>query len=217
MVIFLDEERAYLAWVTHHRDGYVLDWLRKPTRKRPMLHRATCASVRNVKGKKSHWTTGRRLKACSLDLEPLFVWAQSEFGSEPVLCDDCTPVNAMPQEPASSESRHDHLTRLSEEILRYVIDVTVIHLDRQDTSFCLSVGDVADYLEKSPAQITQSLLRLVEDGYLRVDASAEAGVGLPREQRLYATAQSMKQLPAFARVSNRKIEAELNRLVQDSK
>ena len=32
MILFLDEDRAYLPWVTRHRNGFVLDCHRKPTK-----------------------------------------------------------------------------------------------------------------------------------------------------------------------------------------
>jgi len=30
MILFLDEDRAYLSWVAHHRQGFILDGKRKP-------------------------------------------------------------------------------------------------------------------------------------------------------------------------------------------
>ena len=88
MIIFLDEEGAYHSWVTHHRPGYVLDWLRKPTKKRPVMHRATCELVRRSKTKRTHWTTGRHLKACALDAEELSAWAAAE-GGDVEYCQTC--------------------------------------------------------------------------------------------------------------------------------
>ena len=59
MIIFLNEEGSYLSWVVHHPTGFVLDWLRKPTRKQPVIHRAKCSAIRRSKSKRTHWTTGR--------------------------------------------------------------------------------------------------------------------------------------------------------------
>jgi hypothetical protein len=40
MLIFLNEDRAYQNWVTHHRLGFVLDGRRQPRGRGLTLHRA---------------------------------------------------------------------------------------------------------------------------------------------------------------------------------
>src|SRR5438132_13359399 len=75
MILFINEDRAYLNWVTHHRSGFVLDCRRKPGSRVAMLHRATCPDVKRSSGKKTHFTTGPHMKACSLDAEELRTWA----------------------------------------------------------------------------------------------------------------------------------------------
>ncbi len=78
MILFLDEDRAYLSWVTHHRNGFVLDCHRKPNKHHLMLHRAICPDIKRSATKTTHWTTGHHMKACSLNL--LFAGS----GPEPV-------------------------------------------------------------------------------------------------------------------------------------
>lgn len=66
MILFLDEDLAYLHWVTHHRTGFVLDCLRHSTKAQMVLHRATCPQIKRSESKRTHWTTGKRQKGCSL-------------------------------------------------------------------------------------------------------------------------------------------------------
>lgn len=213
MLIFLDEERAYLSWVSHHHDGFVLDWLRKPTRKRPTLHRATCPEIRRSKSKRTHWTTGRHLKACSLDLEELTDWARAESGAEPVPCGACAPDHAASSEELAAAGSEDaHLTRLGEDIVDYVLEAAVIHLDLEDDGYSLTVGDVADYVDKTPGQVTPALLRLVTDGYLRVEGEVPPGATLESARRVYPTEKALRTLPAFEKLSKRRIRGELKRL-----
>ena len=65
MILFLDEDRAYLHWVLHHRTGFVLDCLRHPRKTHLVLHRATCPLVKQAAAKRTHWTTGRHMKGCA--------------------------------------------------------------------------------------------------------------------------------------------------------
>lgn len=204
MIIYLDEDNSYLSWVVHHRDGFVLDWLRKPTRQRPTLHRATCKRIRVAKSKKTHWTSGRRLKACSLVLEELVDWAQRESGHEPGFCEDCTPRQKRLKESAD----HGHITRLGREVLDHVVEAAVIHLDNDDADYDLTVQNVAEGLGKTTGQIAGALRRLVQDGYLRLDnAGAEADPHPNR--RVYPESKALRMLPAFKKLPAKDVEREL--------
>src|SRR5690242_80541 len=107
MILFLDEERGYLSWVTHHRQGFVLDSPRKATGKHVTVHRATCELIKRSESKRTHWTTGSRMKGCSLDLNELQMWAQTQTGSMAALCSICTPDGKR-----SESDAEPHLTRL---------------------------------------------------------------------------------------------------------
>ena len=188
MVIFVNEERAYLSWVTHHRHGFVLDMLKPPTRKRPVLHRAICAEIRKSKAKKTHWTTGRHVKACALAKEELLDWTDTE----PVLCEACQPNEAIEQPR--------HLTKVGKDIVDYVVEAAVISLD-QGAEYDASLADIAAYLNKTPAQIANIITQLVHDGYLRTESS-----------HVYPTADALRTLPAFEQLPIREVEAELQQL-----
>ena len=141
MIIYIDEDRSYLSWVFHHRDGFVIDWLRQPTRRKPVLHRATCPQIRKSPTKKTHWTTGRHIKACSLDRNQLETWAQQEAGHAVVPCQHC-----LSKEDATAPSPEPvHITRLGRELLDCLLETAVVHLDNQELDYRFSVGDMADY------------------------------------------------------------------------
>ena len=161
MVIFLlGEDRAYLSWLAHHRNGFVIDWLRKPTRKKPKVHRASCAEIKSSPTQKTHWTTGRQLKVCSLDMDELLEWAREGSGGHVEHCEIC-----QPSDPASASSSPDrHLTKLGKEIVDYIVEAAVIHLDRNDQDYNVTLSDVAKSIHKTPRQVSQSLTRLAEDG-----------------------------------------------------
>ena len=63
----MDEERAYRYWITHHRHGFVLEGRHRPKFGHFMLHRATCAELKSPHAKRTHETTGGRMKACATD------------------------------------------------------------------------------------------------------------------------------------------------------
>jgi hypothetical protein len=207
MLIFVNEDRAYLSWLAHHRHGYVLDMLRKPTRKQPVIHRATCGEIKPAKTKKTHCTTGRHLKACSLDVEELLSWAQTECETAPVDCEHCSPTD----ESAALAAAHEkHLTPLGKDIIDYIVGTAVVCLD-SGGKYHVSVGDVAGYLDKTPAQITSALLRLVEDDFLRIEGTLDVDA-LPSQQRVFPTAAALRTLPAFEQMSEARLRAEMEQL-----
>ena len=212
MVIFLlGEDRAYLSWLAHHRNGFVLDWLRKPTRKKPKVHRASCAEIRSSKAKHAHWTTGRHLKACSLGLDDLFAWACDESGGDPECCEVCHPT----VRDASPPSGERHLTKLGKEIVDYVVEAAVIHLDRHDMGYHLSVGDVAQYLDKTPRQVSSGLIRLADDGFLRLSDYPGKDKTLADDCRVLPTSDALRMLPAFSKMSQHAIDVELDSLSEE--
>ncbi len=209
MIIFLlGEDRAYLSWLAHHRNGFVVDWLRKPTGKRPMLHRATCATIRSSPAKNTHWTTGRHVKVCALGLDELVQWARDESGAAPDPCEVCQPTD----DEASAPVGDRHLTKLGKEIVEYVVEAAVIHLDGHDQDYRLTVGDIARYLDKTAKQVTSGLTRLADDGYIRLSGKPERDGGLPDDCRVLPTSDALRTLPAFTAMPRPAIEAELEGL-----
>jgi hypothetical protein len=211
VIFLLDEDRVYLSWLAHHRNGFVLDWLRKPTKKTPMIHRAACAEIKTAKTKNTHWTTGRHVKVCSLDRDELVSWAKDESDGNPDDCELCKPADDTAAVTSASDR---HLTKLGEEIIDYIVEAAVIHLDRQDSGYELTVGDVAQCLDKTPGQIPPALHRLAEDGYVRLNRAAEIGTSLPDRCEVFPTADAMRLLPAFEKMSQRQVQAELENLTE---
>lgn len=107
------------------------------------------------------------------------------------------------------------MTRLGKEIVDAVVEAAVIHLDRQESGYTLTVGDVARTFDKTPGQITSPLLRLIEDGYLRVQGEVAAGKPLPANRQIYPTEDALRTLPAFETMPQRKIKAELDTLADE--
>ena len=211
MIVFLDEERAYLYWVAHHRTGFVLDGLRQPAKRGAVLHRATCPDIKTSAGKRTHWTTGRHLKACSLDARELTNWAAAEGRAEPTHCETCWAAT----EP-SAASHPERLSRLESEVLTLVLEVASLHLDDRDGSYRLTVGKTAQCLAKTPGQLAAALGRLVDAGFLKLACKTKPGEPAPDNSRLLPTIAAMKTLPAYQDSRDVEIEAELALLADES-
>lgn len=204
MILFLDEDRAYLHWVTHHRTGFVLDCLRHPTKAHLVLHRATCPEIKHSASKRTHWTTGKHQKGCSLDLEQLKIWSKDQAGHEPAYCPECSP-----QQEIETET---HLTKLDRDILEVVLEVASIHIDENDHAYTLTVGMVARCLGKSEGQLTPALFRLVDDGLLVLSGRTKPGEYLTPRCGILPTAQALRTIPAYTAMTDVQIEAELGKL-----
>lgn len=205
MILFLDEDRAYQSWVAHHRTGFVLDSLRHPSKRHLVLHRATCPEIKQAASKRTHWTTGKHMKGCSLDIEQLKAWALDLAGHEPADCPHCKPNETILAEP--------HLTRLDRDILDYVLEIASIHVDEIDFAYSLTVGMVARCLGKTEGQLVAGLERLASDGLLTVPGLAKGGDTLWRSAIL-PTVKAFRMIPAYAELSDRKIQRDLDKLVQ---
>lgn len=204
MIVFIDEERAYLYWVAHHRAGFVLDCFRKPSKSRLMVHRPTCAEIKASSNKHTHWTTGRHMKACSLDVESLKAWVIDQAGTEPQLCPTCMVEADVPGGQAPV-----HLSHLEKEVLSFVLEVAALHLDDRDAGYLLTVGKTAKCLAKTPGQLNAALSRLAESGLLKVVGKTRPGEPTPSNCQLLPTVAAMKTLPAYVELSDQEIEAEL--------
>ena len=207
MILFLDEDRAYLSWVTHHRNGFVLDGHRKPTNHRMTLHRATCPETKHSATKPTHWTTSHHMKACSLDAEELKRWAKEQTGADPSGCVSClvTDESRQAEQPI-------HLTKLDQEILSFVLEVVMLHLDEETGPYWLNAAMVAKCLDKTPAQLSAAIGRLVVDGLLIVTEKWKPGEPIPTKCGLLPTVLAMKTLAAYQNQSDEEIEAEIRTL-----
>jgi hypothetical protein len=212
MILFIDEDRAYLSWVTHHRNGFVLECARKPSNRHLMLHRATCPSVKHSATKKTHWTTGQHMKACSLDSEELKAWAREQTEAEPSGCVDCLIISDQ-----QAQDHPLHLTKLDQEVLSFVLEVASLHLDEGAGAYWLSVGMVAKCLLKTPGQLSEALGRLVGDGLLRTTEKWQDEEPFPTKGCLLPTILAMKTLPSYQERSDEGIEAEIRLLAGEVK
>jgi hypothetical protein len=216
MIIFIHEDGAYLAWLARHRQGLVVDWLRKPTRKHPVLHRATCSEIRHSSGPRSHWTTGRHLKACATDVDELREWVQEETDVPLEYCTSCQPNGELPGPAAATHAAgHDHLTHLGGEIVNYLLEVAVMFLDDVIPAYDVTVADVAQYVSKTPAQISAAIQRLLDDNYISL--SRAAAHGRPNKAHVFPTAKALSTLPAFEAMDEQAIEQMLERLAAKAK
>ena len=104
MILFLDEDQAYLYWVAHHRSAFVLDCLRHPTKAHLVVHRATCPEIKRSESKRTHWTTGKHMKGCAADIQQLTAWAMEQTENEPAFCPLCSPQTAIEIETHLTEN-----------------------------------------------------------------------------------------------------------------
>jgi len=215
VVIIINEDPVYVSWLRRHRNGFVLDIRRKPTPRNTMLHRATCPEIRTSKTKRTHWTTGRKMKACSVDVDELLAWAREAIRGAPRACQECHPLGEPSIEnnllPFSRQAGEFHLTGLGQDIVACVVEVAVIHLD-DHTDYELTMEYVARYLSKSAAQLTAAVTRLVRDGLLTLDRAVKPDEPIPNDCRLFPTQQALRMLPAFCELSDEALSSELNAL-----
>jgi hypothetical protein len=207
MLIIINDDPAYVSWLSRHRQGYVVDSKRKPAKNYLILHRATCSVIKPHK--RARLTSGAHLKACSLDVEELATWAFEQTGGRVVACSVCQPDV---EEPATGEHQAKHsLTRLGRDILSYVLDLAVMYLDGEERHYHPKVRDIAAYLDKSPGQIMPALQRLIAEGYLACEPPAANGAP-SASTIIYPTVSALRTIPAFAVMATSAVEAELRSL-----
>jgi hypothetical protein len=206
MLIIINDDPAYVSWLSRHRQGYVIDSKRKPTKNHLILHRATCSVIKPHK--RARLTSGAHIKACSLDVEELAAWALEQTGGGVIACSECEPN----QEPATCEHQAKHsLTRVGRDILSYVLDLAVMYLDGEEKHYRPNVQDIAVYLGKSPGQIMPALQRLIAEGYL--DCKPPATNGAPSAAAIiYPTVSALRTIPAFAVMADSAVDTELRSL-----
>ena len=211
MIIFINDDRAYLNWVTHHRQGFVLEGRRRSKVGHLVLHRATCADVRPVAAKRMHWTTGAKLKACSLNFDELRAWALEETGAGASPCGKCLPEHEVPGE----DSGEIHLTKLGADILDYILDAALIHLEHEHPPYRLTVSDISACFAKTPGQLSPVLHRLMADGLLTIDGKPGDASPIPVKRIVWPTIRALRTLQAFQAESDETIQTELAKLHTD--
>ena len=207
MLIIINDDAAYVSWISRHRHGYVVDSKRKPAKNHLILHRATCSIVKPHK--RARLTTGAHIKACSLDAAELAAWALEQTGGSLTACSNCLPDQ---EESPTTEHQAKHaLTRLGKDILSYVLDLAVMYLDGEERHYRPRVQGIAAYLDKTPRQILPALGRLIEEGYLECDPPANNGTP-PATSIIFPTALALRTIPAFDAMPKKVLVAELENL-----
>ena len=202
MILFLNEDRAYLSWVAHHRAGFVLDGRSKPRLSRLVLHRATCPAIKSAHSRRVHWTTGAKLKVCSLQQDELSNWA-GEQAAATSLCPECRPdLKVSPEREVTRPSK------LARDILDYILDAAVIHLEHENPPYHLTIGDIAACFAKTPGQLADALHRLSEGGLVTTTGSNNSIA----RQIVYPTTRALQTLPAFAAAKDVELQVELAKL-----
>ena len=208
MILFMNEDAAYRSWVTHHRDGFVLDGRHRPRWAQLKLHRAACPLMKHAPTKRTSWTKGSRFKACSLNRQEILDWVSSELGRSLELCPKCSPD----VESVSVADEPRRLSHLAAEIVDYVLEVTTIHLDSENSQYRLTVEAIAAYMGKSPAQVAPTLKRLVDNGYLASDDQRQETAVFRARQTVYPTATALRMLPYFVDWPDASLRVELEKL-----
>jgi hypothetical protein len=87
---FIDDDAGYLAWISEHPAGFVVNCYRRPTSGYLKLHRATCRTVRGVPARGRLWTKNF-VKICAASKGELEDWARCDVGGRLEPCGSCKP------------------------------------------------------------------------------------------------------------------------------
>ena len=207
MIIFLNDDQAYQSWIAHHRAGFVLDGRRRPKLGHLLLHRATCSDVALSRSGRRHGTTGGRLKAASLAKQELIAWTAEETGEAVACCGTCQPDLDLPTPSPSVKS----LPKLSRDILDYVLEAALIHMEHQQPPYRLTISDVAACFGKTPGRVASVVGRLMEEGWL-VSIGKQSKAAKLQRRVIAPTVLAMRTLAAFETECDAAIETELKKL-----
>ena len=132
MIVFINEDEAYLAWLAARR-RIGRERTAKPTPRYLVLHRASCAEVSGANH--ARCTKGPYIKICSHSAAELAEWAVHDVGGVLRPCEECHPPHDDTA-PAAYAAEHPHLTRMGDRLLSYILELAVISMD--------GMGDYAD-------------------------------------------------------------------------
>lgn len=207
MIIFLNDDQAYHSWIAHHRGGFVLDGRRRPKVGHLLLHRATCSDVARSSSGRQRCTTGTRIKATSLARQELIAWAVEQTGKAVVCCGTCQPDLDLPMPRPSAKA----LPKLSRDILDYVLEAALIHMEHQQPPYRLTIGDIAACFGKPPGRVAPLVGRLIDEGWLMLIGKQSKSAKWMREV-IAPTVLAMRSLAAFETEGDTAIETELKKL-----
>lgn len=206
MILFLNDDSAYRHWVTHHRQGFVLEGRWKPRWSRFVLHRAGCELVKTAARGRTHATSSGRFKGCANDYLSLAKWV-SDIGGSAQECSNCAPSRALEE-----RDREPHLTRLDQEILDYVLEAAAIHLEENSPLYRVTAGDIAVCLGRRSGHVAQSLARLIADGLVVVPGAGKRASRLAARRLVLPTARALRRLEGFTTASDEQLDRECFKL-----
>ncbi len=82
MIRFSDDDASYLAWLTAHPNGFVVNVRRSPDPDYVALHRASCKSISSDKRRPGAYTARGYRKVCGITEAELKLAAKSEGRSD---------------------------------------------------------------------------------------------------------------------------------------
>lgn len=88
---FVDDDPGYVAWLTAHPSGYVLNTFPHVSASYLILHRARCRTVNRPLSADRQWTH-QYGKTCSVERAELAAWARRETGKAVHPCGSCLPA-----------------------------------------------------------------------------------------------------------------------------
>lgn len=198
MIIFIHEEAAERRWLAAHKDALVVERTVRGHKPHLVSHSADC---RHLRHRRSHGP--ERWLICSTDPAELAAWCASHFAAEPTHCRHCRGET----HPAAA-TEVGRLSRLARDVLDYVLDVAVIHMEPDAKPYALTIDDVARCLRKTSGQLAHALARLKKAELVEIEElsrQAESHV-------IRATAKGLRMLPYFADADAAHIESELRKL-----
>jgi hypothetical protein len=203
MIIFLDEEKAYRYWVTHHRRGFVLCGRDRYQPRGMTLHRAACPEVRKSASTRARLTSGNQWRACAMVPQELVDWV-SGWKCEPRVCQACRPLERVADEPEEI-----HLSKLGREILEYVLEAAIIHFDEESLPYRLCAADIADCFGSTVGHLSPAFRRLFEQGMLMTTGSTKH---LTPRKRIFPTLLALQGLPELGGSSEAELQDQLLKL-----
>lgn len=206
MQIFIQDDRAYQQWITHHRRAFVIDGRRRSGWREMLLHRSSCPQVHSVGSLRVHWTTAGQFKACAPSWKELQTWATEETGAGAHFCDRCQPL------AANHATSAEPLTQLAADVLDYVLEAASIHLEHDYPPYQLRVADIAVCFATSPAALSDALIQLSREGCLDIVGTRTQDNRPRAHQPVYPTPTALRTLPAYREMTPNDLQAELSKL-----
>jgi len=87
--IFVNDDEAYLQWLTKNPNGFIVNSYLHPSKDYLILHQSSCWTISTPTRK--NWTTTGFIKVCSIDKNKLSNWSIKEVGGELRPCQICNP------------------------------------------------------------------------------------------------------------------------------